>query len=123
MTGDDIIARADEIGGLIQERLGYGGRTLARQIARAGRALPRPVAREARFLAQAAQIAANPRLVRMIDPARVDSAHRVVRDHLRNIDRRERRRARLTGIAAVVAFNLIVVAALVIAVLVWRGYA
>ena len=122
MTGDDIIARADEIGGLITERLGFRARTLARQIARAGRALPRPVAREARFLAQAAQIAANPRLVRMIDPARVDSAHRPVRDHLRGVDRADRRRARLIGIASVIAFNLLVVAVLVIAVLVWRGY-
>ncbi len=122
MTGNDIIARAEEIGGLIHERLGLRGRTLARQIARAGRALPRPVAREARFLAQAAQIAANPRLVRMIDLTRVDSAHRLVRDHLRGIDRRERRRTRITGIAAVAAFNLLVVAVLVIVVLVWRGY-
>lgn len=123
MTGDDIIARAEEIGQLMGERLGLRGRTLDRQVRRAGRLLPRAVAREARFLAQAASIAANPRLLRMIDPAHVESAHRIVRDHLRGIDPRERRRTRAIGIAAVVVFNLMVVAALVLAVLVWRGYA
>lgn len=123
MTGDEITARTAEIGDLLQERLGLRGRSLAGQVTRAGRRLPRQVAREARYLAQAESLAANPRLWRQVDPARFDSAHRTVRDHLRGIDPRERRKTRIIGIASGAAFNLLAVAALVLVVLVWRGYA
>lgn len=123
MTGDDILERTDDIGRLITERLGLRGRTLDRQVRRAGRLLPRAVAREARFLAQAAQIAPNPRLLRMIDPAQLDRAHRTVRDHLLTVNPRDRRVTRVLGIATVIVFNLLVVLALVLTVLVWRGYA
>lgn len=123
MNGDDILARTGEIGRLIHERLGLRGRTLGRQVRRAGRLLPRAVAREARYLAQAAEIAPNPRLWRMIDPGHVDRAHRIVRDHLLAVNPRDRRLTRILGVASVIAFNLIVVLALLLAVLVWRGYA
>lgn len=123
MNGDDILARTTEIGRLIDERLGLRGRTLDRQVRRAGRLLPRGIAREARFLAQTAQIAPNPRLQRMIDAAHVDRAHRIVRDHLLGVNRRDRRITRALGVASVIAFNLLVVGALLLTVLVWRGYA
>ena len=42
--------------------------------------------------------------------------------HLRAIDPKERRRTALLRGLAAVAFNLLVVAGLLIAVLVWRGF-
>ena len=123
MTGDDITTRTAEIGLLFEERLGLRGGSLDRQVRRAGRGLPRAIAREARYLAQAESLATNPRLWRQVDPARLQAAHRIVRDHLRGIDPRERRKTRIIGIASSAAFNLLAVTALVLVVLVWRGYA
>lgn len=123
MTGDDITTRTAEIGLLFEERLGLRGGSLDRQVRRAGRGLPRAIAREARYLAQAESLAANPRLWRQVDPVRLQAAHRIVCDHLRGIDPRERRKTRIIGVASSAAFNLLAVTALVLVVLVWRGYA
>jgi hypothetical protein len=122
MTGDDVHAMADEVAALLAGRLGARGRTLARRLRRAGRRLPRHVAREARYLAQADDLARNPRLLRMIDPDRVIRAHALLRDHLRGIDPAAARLTRILGILAVIAFNLLVLAALLLALLAWRGY-
>jgi hypothetical protein len=109
MMGDDVIARAEEVRGLLAEKLG------------ARRRLPRALARDAAALGQAAELARNPKLARMIDPARTLGAHARLTAHLRAIDLGARRRTRLVNLTALLAFNLLVLFALVVGVLVWRG--
>lgn len=121
MNGEDILSWTSEARSLMQQRLGVRGRDLAAQVARAGRMLPRAVAREGRYLAQAAQLAQNPKLLRMIDPAKAARAHVILTDHLRGVRPGERRRNRALGILAVVGFNLLIVLLAGLAWLAWRG--
>lgn len=119
---DDIAPHLQEVSTLLHERLGARGRDLGRQVRRAGRRLPRRLRAEAAVLVQAAEMAAHPRLARRVDGAAVARAARVLSDHLRQVNPAERRRTRIVGMAAVVAFNLMVLGAGVVGVLVWRGY-
>ncbi|MBW7922226.1 MAG: hypothetical protein H3C51_09025 [Rubellimicrobium sp.] len=122
MWGEDITARTDEIGALLAERLGARGATLAERLARVQRLLPRRLRREARFLAGAETMAANPRLARLVDPDRLARAHGAVQAHLAAVNPRERRLTRALGIVAVIAFDLLALAVLVVVVLRWRGF-
>jgi hypothetical protein len=121
MDQTTIMMRADEIRQLLAERLGVRGRDLAQAVARAGRRLPRAVRTDARYLAETEALARNPRLVRMVDPQHFARASDNLTRHLTAIDPRQRRRTALINLAAVIAFNLLVVAILVLIVLVWRG--
>jgi hypothetical protein len=118
----DVNALADEVAGLLKERLGARGATLADRVARARRRLPPDLRVAAADLIDAQHMAANPRLARRIDPARVLRAHAALVAHLTSIDRATARRAALLDMIATLGFQVLVVAALVLAVLVWRGF-
>ncbi|NCO87291.1 MAG: hypothetical protein GW886_11750 [Rhodobacterales bacterium] len=121
MNGDDINARLAEISGLLESQLHVRGRSLDVQLRRARRLLPSAVRREAQYLVQAAGLAQNPKLARMIDMAKVDSAQARVVAYLQGVDRQRRRRDRLLNLLALNAFYVLVVGIAVVAVLVWRG--
>ena len=121
MRPDALDARTDELRDLLREKLGLSARTLEAQIGKAGRLLPRAVRRDARLVAEARARLQNPRLARMVDVAAAEAAQTRVRDFLKEIDPGERRKTRLIGILAVIAFNVLVVSALLIAILRWRG--
>ncbi len=112
--------QADEISALLGEKLGVRGRDLDSRLRRAGRLLPRHVRRQAEVIVQARAMQASPKLARLVDEAALGRAFRICHDHLSAIDPRERRRARFLDILTVNAFNLVVIAGLVIAVLSWR---
>ncbi len=121
MRPDALNARTDELRDLLREKFGLSARTLEAQIGKAGRLLPRKVRRDARLVAEAQARLQNPRLARMVDVAAAEAAQARVRDFLSDIDPAERRKTRLIGVLAVIAFNVLVVAALLIAILRWRG--
>lgn len=111
-----------ELGRLMEERLGIRGRGLADQVRRAGRLLPRGVRRDLARIGQWQDMRRHPRQYHMVDEAALHAAADRVAAHLRDIDPAERRKDRLLGLAGVVAFNLIVVAVLLMGVLAWRGF-
>ena len=111
----------NEIRGLMEQRLRIRGRSLESQMRRAGRLLPRHIRREVRFLVQAAPMAGNPRLARMIDQDHAMKAYRQVVAYLMTIDPKQAARTRLLNLAGVVAFNLLLLFAIVVTILVWRG--
>jgi hypothetical protein len=88
---------------------------------KAGRALPRWVRRDLAFLSAQEDLVGHPKLRMQIDTGQVAKVARRVAQHLDGIDPRERQKDRWLGIAAVVAFNFLLVAGIVIAVLAWRG--
>jgi hypothetical protein len=122
MAAGSIEQMAGRVAALMEERLRVRGETLSDKLHRGGRALPRRVRTEAAFLAEAARHAANPRLLPQIDQSRVAQAHEVCLRHLKGMDRPERRRAVLMGIASSIAFSLFAVGLLTLAVLWWRGF-
>jgi hypothetical protein len=121
MSAVTIQQMADRIAGLLEDRLGVPGKGLSEKLRRQPRALPRNVRAEARILARAADQSAHPRLLMQIDEDRVARAFDICLRHLQRIDAGTRRRSLVLGIAGSIAFGLFVVAALAVAVLLWRG--
>jgi len=113
---------ADRVAELMELRLRARGSGLAEKLARGGRALPRRVRAAAGTLAEAAQMAQNPKLLVQIDELRVAAAYDICLHYLGPLGRGARRKGAALDILATIAFSLVVVAALVIGVLVWRGY-
>jgi len=114
--------KAAEVADLMKERLNVRGKDLATKLRHTGRMMPKRIKREARFLADASALAENPRLSRMIDPVRVEAAHRACVGFLQAVDVADRRKGVLLGILGSVTLAFVVVSALVITALVWRGY-
>jgi hypothetical protein len=121
MTDPQLAATLDTLRRSLAERLGLGGGDIATLLRRAGRSLPRRLRPAGATLAEAERLAADPRLSRRIDPASVETAARDMGAWLATQDPRERRRTRAINLAALIAFRLLVTAALVNGVLVWRG--
>ncbi|MGJ8590887.1 MAG: hypothetical protein ACSHXW_22560, partial [Yoonia sp.] len=71
---------------------------------------------EAEFFAE------NPKMARRLDGREVRAAFDSVMTHLRGIDVAEARKDRILGVAGSVAFNLLLVAAVFVGFLWWRGY-
>jgi hypothetical protein len=121
MTPQRITDATTRVKDLMQARLGLSAATLDDQLCKAGRSLPRRVRRAGAYLVQAEAMSGQPRLFRQIDAARLDRAERICRTYLQGIDPAERKKDKVLRLLAVVAFNFLLLAALVIAVLAWRG--
>ncbi|MBC7154528.1 MAG: hypothetical protein H5U19_07955 [Rhodobacteraceae bacterium] len=113
---------ADRVAELMEERLKVRGAGLPEKLRRGGRLLPRKVRVQAQYLAEACRQAEHPHLRVRVDMARVAGAYDATVRHLTGINRWQRRRVAALDFLASAAFNLLVLAALVIAVLIWRGY-
>lgn len=113
--------RLDKIAALMEERLGIRGDGFEAKFARAGRRLPRRLRREGALLVEARRLAAHPKLARRVDARRLRKAVRVFERYLGRVDGRQRRVTRLINWLAGNAFNILLVAALTVAVLAWRG--
>lgn len=122
LTSGSIGQMADRVAALMAEHLKVRGQGLPEKLRRGGRMLPRKVRAEASFLADACKQAENPHLRVRIDMARVTAAYDACVRHLIGLNRWQRRRIALLNFLASATFNLLILAALVITVLVWRGY-
>ncbi|WP_238111759.1 hypothetical protein [Yoonia sp. I 8.24] len=111
-----------EIRALFESKLRVRGASLAVQLRKARRHLPRAVRRDVTYLVETAELSQNPKLVRMVDTARIARAHRNTVAFLENVDLREQRITGLINVVAAIALAILVTAALVIYVLVQRGY-
>ena len=116
-----IHAKADEVYAAMGERLSVGGQDLSARTRKAGRLLPRRIRRDALYMANAAELAENPKLVRMIDPARYEAAYRACMTHLKTVDPTERRKDMFLSVAGGISFAVFAVGGLTLSVLVWRG--
>jgi hypothetical protein len=112
---------ADRIAGLMQDRLGVGGKGLAEKLRRGGRLLPRKVHAEAEVLASAAAMARNPKLLVRMDQARLTQAYEACAKHLGGVNRWGRAKGTTLDVASSIAFRLLVVTGLLIWVLRLRG--
>ncbi len=121
-TQMDIDARAERLRAALETALGVKARSYGAALRKAGRRLPKPVRRQADVVARAHAIDGHPKLRRTIDMDAVARAEADLLAHLKTIDRADQRRGRLLGLAGVIVFNLLVVAALFVSWLVWSGY-
>lgn len=122
MSAVTITQMADRVSSLLEERLGTRGRTLSDKLRKAGRRLPRRVRAAAAALAEAREMAQNPKLLVQLDEAQVAQNYDIVLRHLGGVNRRALRRGAILNFAASVAFSILVVGIGVVCYLVWRGY-
>lgn len=114
--------QVDEIRALLLQRLRARGRSLAVQTRKAGRQLPRPVRRDLAFLVQAEGLMHNPKLARMVDANRIDTAHRNAIAYLQTVNPNARRKDMLLTITASIGLGVLVVGVVLLYVLVQRGF-
>lgn len=106
---------------LLRAKLGVRDKTLEASIRRAKRRLPRRVFKQAMVLAQAEQMAAHPRLRRVLDTPKLLRASDEVQAHLTAINLADRRWGWFLGMLGGLAFNMLAFSVLVLAFLRWRG--
>lgn len=113
---------ADRVSELLAQKLHVKGDTLEARLKKAGRRLPRKMREAGAVLVQATQMVRNPKLMHLVDDETVALAYDSLLRHLNTVNPNEARTTLLVGIAAHIAFSLLVVAVLVIVTLYWRGF-
>ena len=121
MTQDEFATRSEEICTLLADKLSLTRGSLQQRLRSAGRRLPARIREQAQILAEAESLAGHPKLARRVDPDQLNRAFAEVRTHLTTIDAADRRRGAVLGILGGLAFNLLLFAALALAVLHWQG--
>lgn len=122
MTGMATQQLADRVAQLLEDRLGIRGQGLAEKLRRGGRLLPRRVRAEAAYLARACEEARVPKLALRLDHEHITRAYDICVRYLKPLGAGARRKAMLLNLATSLAVVLIGTFALVLVVLVWRGY-
>ena len=126
MAEPDVHVLADEVAQLMAQRFGGARRgtqpDLGTMLRRRGGALPRRHRKAAERLAALQQKARVPRVARQIDTAPAMRDHAELVRYLRPLGAGRRWTNSATNIAAAVMFGLMILAAAVLWVLVWRGF-
>jgi hypothetical protein len=120
MQADKLDARAGELSEKIATGLGIHGKSLEDSARKAGRALPRRVRDRIAVIAEARALRGHPKLERQIDEGTIDRAYRDAALYLDGLDYRASRRKAMLDTLSLIAFRLLVVLGLVIAILAWR---
>lgn len=120
-TEPDLIAIERKALDALRAKLGVRAHDLPRGMKRAGRRLPRDAHRAASVIINAKAQSGHPKLGRMLDFHSVASAETVFHEYLEKIDPKERRKDVVISMLATQAFNVLVVIALVVGLMAWRG--
>ena len=116
---------ADEVAALMASRFGGLRRgqqaSLSVMLRRRGGALPRKLRRDAIRLAEAEALSRVPRIAQQCDGGDAARAHAALVRHLRPMGTLSRWQNRGLSVAAPVAFGLLLLAAVLVWLLVWRG--
>jgi hypothetical protein len=121
MSAITIQQMADRIAALMEQKLGARGAGLEAKVKARGRALPRKVRQAAEHLAKSAGLAQNPKLLLQMDREAVAESYDICLRYLGPLKARSRLMDHAVAVAASIAMSLLVVAAIVIATLRWRG--
>ena len=117
----DISKRVDSLRELMEKHLGIKARSFEKACNRAGRQLPRRLRGPAARLIEAASMAENPKLQRYMDATAVAADYRAIEDWLIAQDQAEAAKTRRLNLLALIALQLLVILALTIAFMRWRG--
>ncbi|SDW58282.1 hypothetical protein [Roseicitreum antarcticum] len=122
MADADITTLGRDVALLLRQRLNARGDDLAELVKDVRRQLPRKLRSEALYLAEIQPMAAHPKLRKQVDTARAIKAHRALTGHLAPLGRAQRRVDLLLSMLGSLAFGVLVLTCVVVAVLVARGY-
>lgn len=113
---------ADRVAGLMEERLSIAGNGLEEKLRKGGRRLPHTIRAAAQTVADAAVMAQNPKLLMRMDQEAVAKSYDTAVRYLTRLGAKDRRVGAMLDFGASVAFSLLVVGGLLLAVLRWRGF-
>ncbi len=119
---DSISARAERLRIAIERAFGIRSRTLGAAARKARPYMPRRMRKLIAMITASEAYAAHPKLAATLDQAALSRAEKEVRAWLAQVDRTDLLRAKLIGVAATIAFNLMVVFVLWVGWLIWAGY-
>lgn len=105
----------------LSDKMRVRGATLEQQLRRAERRLPRRQRRAAATILGAQDWMAHPKLARVLDLSHVNKAFADLDGHLDRIDPTEERKTALLRLIGVIVIRLMGLAALIYAILRWRG--
>ena len=122
MEPAEIQALSERVFALLQSKLGARGSTLQKRLAYVRRKLPGRIRRAGDLLVEAQNMSQNPSLAMRLEQDRLSRATAEIERYLNEIDvAAERSRRRYNKMAAI-AGQFILVTAIAVSVLVWRGY-
>lgn len=113
---------AERVAGLMEVRLGVPGKDVATRLRRGARRLPRKLRKNAALLADAAEMAAHPKLVAQLDEARVAAAYDALTRYLSSLGGKTRRRDMLRDMTTSAVLSLLAAVGLFIIMLIWGGF-
>lgn len=119
---NDMSRMADRLTKLMRDKLAVKAESFPAALRRAGRRLPRRVRRDGQVIVTALEQAQNPRLARIADGAGAAKAARRIEGYLARIDAAKTKARDRAFLWADVALRLAAAIALVLVLLVWRGY-
>ncbi|WP_299284648.1 hypothetical protein [uncultured Tateyamaria sp.] len=120
-TQETINARATRVQSALRAAFGVKAKSLDVALRRTGRRLPKRLHAEARRIVDAQALGGQPKLTRQIDGGALDTAETRIVTFLGGIDRADRRKGFWLGIAAAMAFNILLIAAGLVVWMVWTG--
>jgi hypothetical protein len=121
MSAASIQQMADRVADLMEDRLGARGTGLTAKMKSRGGALPRKVRLAATGLANAADMAQNPKLLLQLNHETIARDYDICLKHLTAMKRRSRLLDGTLAIAASIALSLFLVVVLGLALMRWRG--
>ncbi|MBY6004595.1 hypothetical protein KUV62_11785 [Salipiger bermudensis] len=113
------VARLDR---LFESRLKLTRGDFGARAAKARRRLPHKLRKDLARILEARRFADHPKLARTLDAPSIRAAAGRLERHLQAVDLAAQRRARLLNLLASVMAGILVVVALVVMVLRWRGF-
>jgi len=122
ITDKDMARKSRKLRGLLQQKLDVRGRDLKQSLRRAGRRLPRGVRKSGAELMRAEMLAHNPKTARQVDEVQVTAAYDHMSGYLEQLNVAEMRKGRILSLTGAIVANLLLVVAMFIVWLWWRGY-
>ncbi len=129
MGGSEQVSDASEITKqeqrlrkLLTQKMGIRDAPLEIGLRRAGRRLPKRMQKAGKGVVAAIKMAGHPRLSRQIDMAQFRAQADLLVKHLQALDVRDRRKGQLLSVLGGLAFNLLLLGALLLALALWMGW-
>lgn len=118
----EISERISAIKAELRRAFGIKANTLEKALRKAGRLLPAHLHERAQALIEAQKFGGNPKLLRFVDGEELTKASDEIIAFLKGVDPKERRVGALLDFLTGSATTVLITAALVLAVLIWKGY-
>lgn len=122
MDAATLDLKTDALLVLMREKFGVRSKSLSKAMAKIGRRFPARLHRQAEVILAARQVAGHPKLMLLTDAKKVETACDEITAFLAQIDVADRRKGVVLNLLGSLSLNLISVAVMLLAFLIWQGF-